>query len=49
MKYWYLFYEYYCPMCNSVKVQKERVYGTPKPEEWEKRHIWIEVYDGCME
>ncbi len=46
-KYWYMFYESYCPICAHTEVIKERVYDRPKPKEWNERHDIIERWDYC--
>ena len=45
--YWYIYFEDYCPVCGRTDAYKFRVYSAPKPVEYEKRHIFAEIYDGC--
>jgi len=47
MKYWYKYYEYYCPQCGRTKIYKERIYDEPKPKRYKDRHIVKEVWDYC--
>ena len=48
-KYWYLFWEVYCPACDYVMDKgKERRY-TRKPKSWSKRHeIMEQACYSCM-
>lgn len=45
-KYWYMTYVEYCPVCGKEDTWRERRY-TPRPEKWEDRHDFKEVYDWC--
>ena len=46
-KYWYKFYEVFCPVCGETVIYpKERKY-TKKPKEYWKRHIYSESYNYC--
>jgi hypothetical protein len=45
--YWYIEESWYCPQCGHDRTYRERIYDRPKPEEWEKRHIVHEAWDGC--
>lgn len=47
-KYWYSFYIKSCPVCGSTDTYKIREY-TPKPEDYNKRYEYAEVYDWCFE
>ncbi len=40
--YWYLTHYYVCVLCSREDIHKSRVYNRPKPEEWDKRHIYHE-------
>ncbi len=46
MKYWYFITTYYCPMCGSTTEYRERRY-TPKPKDWQDRHLEKESWDYC--
>lgn len=46
-KYWYMFYEFYCPQCGKTRTIKERVYDKPKPTDYNKRHIITTRWDYC--
>ena len=45
-KYWYLFDEHYCPICDSGYTIKTRM-TTPKPKHYQERHVMHEKYDYC--
>lgn len=45
-KYWYHYYEVYCPCCGRETIYKERRY-TKKPKEYRTRHEYEERYDYC--
>ncbi len=45
-KVWYFIYSNYCPICGRTDEWRERRYG-PKPDKWEDRHQFSEVYDYC--
>jgi len=46
-KYWYRFYTQACPVCGRENVYpKERLF-TPKPESWNERHLYADIYDHC--
>ena len=45
-KYWYKTTVYYCPLCGRDDTYKERQFNE-KPEEWEKRFTFKEVWDYC--
>ena len=45
-KHWYFIDEDYCPICGGSKVYRERKY-TERPERYEDRHDFEEVYDYC--
>ena len=44
--YWYKKTVYYCPVCGRDDTYKERRFDE-KPEEWEKRFTFKEVWDYC--
>lgn len=44
--HWYYIVVHYCPACGGERVFRERRYG-PRPEAWEDRHEWKEVWDYC--
>ncbi len=46
-KYWYRYYEEWCPFCGRTNIFKTRVYDEPKPKDWNERHTHKEVYDYC--
>lgn len=45
-KYWIFKTTYYCPLCGSEKIYRERRY-TKKPKSFNKRQDWSEQYDYC--
>ena len=47
MKYWYFISVEYCPVCGRDDTWRERRYS-PRPEKWEDRHSFKEVYDWCV-
>jgi len=47
LKYWIRFNYYECPICGRGDEIRERVYGRPKPENSQERHIFHEHYDWC--
>ena len=47
-KYWYRITIHYCPVCASEEIFKERQY-TPRPEKWQDRNEFVEMYDWCNE
>jgi hypothetical protein len=47
-KYWIYKTIYYCPVCMSEKVYREREF-TEKPEDVFQREETIETYDWCNE
>lgn len=44
--YWYYVVDDYCPVCGRSDTYRERIYGE-RPKDWEQRHEFNEVYDGC--
>jgi hypothetical protein len=46
LPYWYHISSYYCPICGRDDTFRERRY-TPRPDRWEDRHEFKEVYDYC--
>jgi len=46
-RYWYFINEDYCPPCGRTDVSRERIYG-PRPDRWEDRHQFSEIYDWCL-
>ena len=38
--YWYKYYYNECVLCGHTDEWKERIYNEPKPEEYEKRHLY---------
>lgn len=49
MKYWYITYIDECPVCGCLNKWKERVTDHPKPEDIQKRYMYNQVYDYCLE
>lgn len=45
-KYWYYITEIYCPQCGGYKIYRGREY-TRKPKNYDKRHDYVEAWDGC--
>ena len=45
-KHWYFIDVDYCSICGGSKVYRERKY-TERPENYESRHDFEEVYDYC--
>ena len=45
--YWYIEYIDWCPLCLSEDRIRERVYDRPRPDDYNERHIWKEVWDYC--
>lgn len=44
--HWYKITRHYCPLCDSEKIYRERVYGK-RPFEWDERNTIHDVYDYC--
>lgn len=44
--HWYFISTWECPICGRSKTYRERQY-TPRPEAWEDRHEYREVWDYC--
>ncbi len=48
--YWIRFVHQECPACGGEQyVFQERIYDRPKPDRWNKRHIFEDYYDNCIE
>jgi ribosomal protein L37E len=47
-KYWYSFYTQECPICGGGTTDKQREYSA-KPDDYNARHEFVEVYDYCNE
>jgi hypothetical protein len=45
-KHWYFITTFYCPVCASEEVFRERRYGR-KPKWWGECHEIIDRWDGC--
>ena len=45
--YWYEYFIEYCPVCCRDDTYKIRVYDRPKPQNFNERHHFKEVYDYC--
>jgi hypothetical protein len=45
--YWYESDIYYCPVCCSEDILKNRVYDKPRPRKWRDRNHIIEAWDYC--
>ena len=47
-RYWIRTFIEYCPLCGRENTYwRERVYGEPKPKEYDKRYVVVEQYDWC--
>jgi ribosomal protein L37E len=45
--YWYEYQHDYCPVCGWSDDYKVRVYDRPKPDTYQERHHYEEVYNYC--
>jgi len=46
--HWYFITVHYCPVCGFSEEFRERRYSS-RPEKWEDRHEFKEMYDWCNE
>lgn len=45
-RYWYFITSFYCPVCNTTRTERVRMYSE-RPADWIDRHDELELYDYC--